>query len=262
MFSKKTILVSLLTILIFCNCNTLQNVKNELAKGGFVLWYPAESGIEPGQIWYIKDRKKDIKQLKPENLKIIENDAQFQSLKKEVDASISLDTQFSNKLLSQSGEMSALLKAGTVKSVSLNFGVTKIQRIITDDLATMKLKPAYKARLSDVENKKEGYFLIIAVVNTSGLKYVFKCDNTSSLQAKAPDIAKSISADFNLTIISNTEATWDIPNSKVMAIGITPFSGKLTDKKYNEEFIKKSVYESIQKSEKLNIFNFKDIQFK
>lgn len=191
---KKSVISYVSIMILLCGCNSLQNVKTELSQGGFILWYPAESGIEPGQIWHVDHKKKDIKQLRPVNLKIFESEAQFKSLKKEVDATISLDSEFSNKLLSKAGDMSAILKNGTVKNVTLTFGNTKIQRIITDDLLSVELSRAYKDRLMDVENKKDGYFLIIAVLNTSGMKYVFKCENSSLLQAKAPDIAKAISA--------------------------------------------------------------------
>lgn len=211
-------------------CTTLGNVKDELRKGGFAIWYPAEAGIEAGQIWQIEGAKRIREQKKPATLEATAGEAKFETLKKSVDASSSLDLNFTNKILGIAGDMAVLLKAGTVKSVDLNFGNTSIQRITMGDLrdsnVTSKLPAGYVEDLRKVRAGNLDFVLIGAVVTVAGMKYVFKCEDTAQLQAKAPEIAKAITPDFNLKIVSKTEAVWEIPASTPLVIGILPVHGK------------------------------------
>jgi hypothetical protein len=214
-------------------CTTLRDVKDELRKGGFALWYPAEGGIEAGQIWQIEGSKRIREQKKPAALEATIGEAKFETLKRSVDASSSLDLSFTNKVLGKAGDMAVLLKAGTVNSVELNFGNTAIQRITMGDLRDpniiSKLPAGYVMDLRKVQADNVDFALIGAVVTAAGMKYVFKCEDTAQLQAKAPEIAKAISADFSLKIVSKTEAVWDIPTTTPLGIGILPVFGKDLD---------------------------------
>ncbi len=59
------------------------------------------------------------------------------------------------------------------------------------------------------------------------MKYTFECEDPKQLEVKAPEISKIIKAEFNLKFESNTTATWEIPETDVLAIGITPVSGEI-----------------------------------
>lgn len=222
--------------LLTAGCNTLGDVKHELAKGGFALWYPAEAGVEPGQIWQVEDRgKRRIKQQRtPDALKLDDPvPASFETLKKTVDGSVGLDLGFTNGILGTAGDMAVLLKAGSVKKVELNFGNTEIRRMTLGDLRShfvrSKLPPDYLADLQKLDKDDRNYVVIAAIVRSAGMKYVFQCEDTSQLEAKAPEISKAISADFKLKVVSKTEAVWEIPTSTPMVIGILPVYGRDLD---------------------------------
>jgi hypothetical protein len=140
---------------------------------------------------------------------------------------------FTNQILGEAGDMAVLLKAGTVKSVELDFGRTSIQRITLGDLrdaaVVSKLPAGYVTDLKKVKADDVDFVLVSAVVSAAGMRYVFTCDDTAQLQARAPEIAKTIASDFSLEVVSKTEAVWEIPASTPLVIGILPVYGKDLD---------------------------------
>ncbi|MFH1371335.1 MAG: hypothetical protein ABII09_08645 [Planctomycetota bacterium] len=211
-------------------CTNLTDVREELGKGGFALWYPAESGITPGQIWKITGDKKDIIQLKPDSLHTIgPNPAKFETLKKSINANISLEAKFAETILGRAGAVSAEFKRATVKSVTLEFGDTEIERLPVGQLRDGSIPESYRTDLKKVRIALSGYVLLAAVVSTSGMKYVFKCEDATILKAHAPEISKILNANFDLKLVSRSEAVWEIPGSKKLAIGISPMAGQMLD---------------------------------
>jgi hypothetical protein len=210
--------------------NTLLDVKKELSKGGFALWYPAEAGIAAGQIWRMKKEQKDILFLKPDGMLVVgPSAAQFESLKKEVSADASLDLSIGSQLFGNAGPLAAELKMATVKSVSLDFGVTEIERLPLGQFQTPEglagFPPSYRDRLERMRNGQDDSVLISAVVTTSGMSYVFECEDTGALKINASKITELIGANLEIKIISKTKAILEIPNSKRMAIGVTFVDG-------------------------------------
>ena len=107
--------------LAVAGCNELKHVKRELNDGGFALWYPAESGVEPGQIWITNSKQKHIQQLRPDGLELFgPNTATFKTLSKKIDADMTLDVSFGEQILGEAGELAVLLKSATVKNVKLD----------------------------------------------------------------------------------------------------------------------------------------------
>jgi sporulation protein YlmC with PRC-barrel domain len=227
---KKLLIVILIGIVAGCD-PTLKDVRKELGEGGFALWYPAESGVEPGQIWITNGKQKHIQQRRPNELNLLgPSRVKFKSLTKTVDADTSLNAAFAEGILGEAEDLAVLLKNATVKEVKLNFGETYVSRLVLGDLSDPKIKEQLsKGYLTDLENVKklDQYVLITAVVTSSGMKYTFECEDTKQLEVKAPEISEIIKAEFNLKIESNTTATWEIPETDVLAIGITPVSGEI-----------------------------------
>jgi len=210
--------------------NTLANVKTELGEGGFALWYPAEMGIKPGQIWQIKGYNKVIFCDQPAGLPIWgPNQIIFKSLKKQVNAGLSLDANFGQGLLSNAGPLAAELNKSTVTSVSLNFGKTEVERLLLgqfQDAAVQEALPEfYRKCLERLGAGNRDYILIGAVISTAGLKYIFTCEDANSLAANAPAISKILGIGFEVKIVSKTEAVWEIPEGARLAIGIQPVTG-------------------------------------
>lgn len=227
---KKLVIVILISIVAGC-APTLKDVRKELGEGGFVLWYPAESGVEPGQIWVTNGRQKYIQQRRPNGLNLFgPNRVKFKSLTKKVDADVSLNASFTEGILGEAEDLAVLLKNATVKEVKLNFGETFVSRIVLGDLSDPRVKEQLsKGYLRDLENVKnlDQYVLITAIVTSSGMTYTFECEDTKQLEVKAPEISTLIKAEFNLKLESKTIATWEIPETDVLAIGITPVSGEI-----------------------------------
>ncbi|NLZ06705.1 MAG: hypothetical protein GXY19_16180 [Phycisphaerae bacterium] len=226
---KKLLVVALVTMAAGCPPTTLRDVKRELGEGGYALWYPAEEGVEPGQIWITNGKKKHIQQLRPSALSLYgPHAAAFKTLAKTVNANLSLDLSFGGEVLGEIGELGALLSTGTVKEVRLDFGQTRISRLVLGDLnepnITSRLPAGYLDDLAKVKTL-DHHVLVTAVVTSSGLKYIFTCDDTSKLQANAPAISELIGADFELNVSSSKKATWEIPTTDVLAIGVAFGSG-------------------------------------
>ena len=209
-------------------CNTIDKVKDEVGKGGFALVYPAQSGIEPGQIW--RADLAFIDQRRPTALKDgPSGPAQFESLSKTVDASAALDADFGDKVVTDIGKFSAGLKAARVKKVDLNFGQVSIKRIVVGDLRDENilkdLPQTYKNALSRVEHGEGNLAVITAVLYVQGMKYTFTCDDTTSLQASIPELKQLVKGDFKLQVVSKTQAVWEVPSNEVLAIGVSPLEG-------------------------------------
>ena len=212
--------------------NTLVDLKKELSKGGFALWYPAEAGITAGQIWRMREEQKDIVFLRPDGMPIIgPSPAKFESLKKEVSADASLEASFGSQIFGNAGPLAAALKTATVKSVSLDFGSTEIERLPLGQFQTPEglagLPLNYRDRLERMRNGQDDSVLISAVVKTSGMSYVFECEDTEALKVNAPEITKLIGAALQIKIVSKTKAIWEIPDSESMAIGVTFVDGEM-----------------------------------
>lgn len=252
------LLVVCIALWIVSGCTTLSDVRKELDKGGFALWYPAEGGITAGQIWKISGKKKDIIQLKPDSLQTFgPYPAKFETLEQSVNADISLDVDFAEEILSDAGPISAKFREATVKSITLEFGDTEIERLplgqLRDDSVVSKLPESYRNDLEKVRSTWSQHVLLAAVVSTSGMKYIFECKDTTKLKASAPEISKMLQADFDLKLVSKTRAVWEIPSSQELAIGVSPVSGIMLE--LSDEQIKQ-FFESLPLDRDINYFQF------
>jgi hypothetical protein len=225
---KKVILV--MFALAVAGCNDLKDVKRELNDGGFALWYPAESGVEPGQIWITNGKQKHIQQRRPDRLALFgPNSVKFKTLSTKVEADMTLDTSVGEGILGEVGELAVLLKSATVKGVELDFGETHVTRLVLGDLSNPEIRKTlpegYLEDLVKVQ-MRPGYVLISDIVTSSGMTFTFTCEDTKQLEAKVPEISKLIKGEFNLNVKSDKTASWEIPETDVLAIGTTFVSGQ------------------------------------
>jgi len=225
---KKVLLLML--ALAVAGCNDLREVEDELNEGGFALWYPAESGIEPGQIWITNGKQKHIQQRRPDRLALFgPNPAKFKTLTKVVNADVSLDASFAEGTLGGAGELAALLKSATVEGVKIDFGDTRVTRLVLGDLSNPQVtKDLPEGYLDDLKNvrTRQGYALVSGIVTSSGMTFTFTCKDTKQLEAKLPEINKLMKGEFKLNITSDKTAKWEIPETSVLAIGTSLVSGK------------------------------------
>jgi hypothetical protein len=231
----------MLSAIAVSGCNTLGDVYREVAKGGYVLWYPADSGVEAGQIWQVEGTKRIREERAPDSLEVDSAVVQFETMSKTIDAQATLDVTFSEKLLGAAGELGTELKAAGVKKVELQFGKTKVERITLGDLrnplVVAQFSAGYRDGLSSVVADDHHFVLIGAVLRAAGMKYSFSCDNAAALEAKAPEIAKAIKADFNVHATGKTTAVWEIPESVPLTIAFIPVFGRDLQSRSHPKFI-------------------------
>jgi hypothetical protein len=251
--------ICLTALLLFTGCNTLSNVKSELAKAGYVMWYPAEAGIEPGQIWQSNDGtlRTPIDQ-RPASLSFSTNLASFETLSKTVNANVSLSASFQSNTLGQIGALSAALTNSSVTAVSLDFGTNYTHRIFVRALTDgyTNFPASYQSDLQKVQGQKDNFMVIVGTVSASGLKYTFTCTNSSTLQANAPAIAKAINADFNVTVIDGNTAVWNIPSTEDLVIGVAAVSGDILQ--LPDSQIEKLLREQLPQMKKQNLLELID----
>lgn len=109
-----------LVLIASSGCNTLSDVQSELAKGGYMLWYPARVGVEPGQIWIIDGNQKVPFLDRPSQLTMTTSAAQFESLTKTIDANASLNAAFSTGVGGDADQLQIALTKATVTNVTLS----------------------------------------------------------------------------------------------------------------------------------------------
>lgn len=241
--------VTLAICCVSCRTTTLSDVKKELNRAGFVLWYPPEEGIVPGQIWRINGRSKREIQDAPANLrKPIPRMAQFPTLSKDVDIKGTIDlnpvargsTPVASTEEARQGELqkaidasvanklqqiSAKLSGSSVKRVKLDFGNTQTLTLPLRELQSPHLGKHYldDVKLAEVENGD--FYLIDRVLQTSGMSYTLTVDNLAALQAQLPEIQRAFGAGATLSVTSKKTATLTIPNATPLTIGVSFLHG-------------------------------------
>jgi hypothetical protein len=237
---------------LLAGCTNLYDVKKELSRGGFAMWYPPESGIEPGQIWHIQNQVKTAVRDRPAAVSFRTAQLQFATLEKEIDANASLSADFAKGALGNVGALKAKLEAGTVRNVSLNFGKSTAKRLVVGTLldteAAGKLTQQYRNDLAKVRAGAPDFVLIAATVDTSGMSYTLEVTNRAAFEANTQGALQGLlGAGLTLDWKSNTKVELKIPDNQTLTVGFSPMKRELllpglapqTDNLSDVEFIKK-----------------------
>jgi hypothetical protein len=239
-------------------------VQQAVGQAGFMLWYPAESTVTPGQIW--RDKRSTFGKLfrykpdyfvepSPPTLRTTNSDASFTSTR----TTKMVDFNFTASALPDAGiplaRADVRLKAGTVKSYAIEFGSPVIERAALSTFSNPRevatFPESYRRYLRRITNASSDHALILAVLKTKGLRYRFECENTAKLAAEAKGIGQLIGANFSLDILSKTEAVWNVPNSKPMVIGAQLVTGDYLE--LPEEQAIELVAKALQQQQKQNL---------
>ncbi len=236
MWKKGMVLISLILLvgITVTGCGNLTEVRKELKAGGFGMWYPPESGVEPGQIWHIEGRVKQSSVKKPPDMYVPtkKHEAQFAQLEKKIDAKLLLSASFVNGLLGNAADLQPKLEAGTVKDVKMDFGKSKINRVWVEDLVENEAQFSawYQAGMQRVRNREPGWAILIATVETSGMSYTMKVTNKAAFEAKTKGVIDGL-------IGGNVAYKWQsdktvkliIPDGQQMTIGFAKLKPELLD---------------------------------
>lgn len=203
--------------------NTLGEVQREMRKAGFELWYPAEAGIGPGEIWFIDGSKRQSFLERPGWLKQAStNEIKFATLQKTVRSGIAVNFSAPLSIKGKSTEFTAILNAAGVRDVDLDFGNTQIYRISagelgkTDNLA--KMEEVYGQAYNTARTNRN-WALLDAVVVSRGLRFTLHGGNNAEVEAKLPVIEQLLNTRLIATNRMKNSVQWVIPSTNFLVIG-------------------------------------------
>lgn len=217
-----TTLVIILGSVFSAGCSSpFSELRSELRESGWELWYPAEAGVEPGQIWVFSDGRRDLLARRPEELSLAPSHrVQFRSLQASIDltAAVAGGTSFGD--LSHPSASGRLL-AKHARHVELDFGQTFVQRIVIDDLATQaKSFPAtyrsYLANAPDGGNRR----VLTSVVQCVGLRYRVVADKSFDAEAAAKALREDLQIGVTVTQVSSNTYEFSTPQDIPLVIGV------------------------------------------
>lgn len=210
-----------------CAQNTATVVRRT-AVAGYAIWYPAESGIEPGQVW-LYDGTLESKFADRPSAVAMSSDPIDINLHRKNDIKGTLKSDFTEAAISNAGPFSAELWAGSVRSGTYIYGPTQTKNI---DLANVyanraKYGPAYATALQLVRDDKPGVVLIASVVQTQWVDYTLMCEDPYKLIDRLPRIRNMVHAEIDAKVTDVNQVKLRLtPVKGWLTIGVTPVRGQ------------------------------------
>lgn len=187
---------------------------------GYNLWYPAQVGVKPGQIWTISDRGPQLLHDAPEALPVRTDDAVFASSSKATldGRSVGVAAGFS----AVAG--GAKLSWEDFDSVAIDLSGAQVVALTLQDLTDQTLLDAnreWSKALLDIARGDTSKFLISAAVTTKSLNYLVetRAERQTSAAAGPPGLLARVEG--SVTEVDNNTYRWSIPseNEQPFTIG-------------------------------------------
>lgn len=227
--------------LYLTGCTTLPDVKKELNSAGYTLVFPPQSGLLPGQIIKIQGNKRTLIDDVPQQLgQPASGTAQFTTITKSINitgaivanptsaaatgssstsATSPAQQAVDSTVVSTINKISGQLSAGTVKTVDLNFGTTKILQFPLRRMQGNNLPKEYQNDVKLCASGSGNFYLVNAVVVSSGLTYKCTCTDTASLTAQIPKISQALGMDVKIQSTVGSTVTLQIAGDNPLTIG-------------------------------------------
>ncbi len=208
-------------------CSSVGDLQSQIGRSGYVLVYPAQSNLAPGQIW-----EADLTNLEEEAppaaaARILGGAANFAALTKAMDASDSLGPDFNREVLGNPALFQAALGAAHVSKVDLKFGAPMVKYLALDWYAdpgfVASLPAAYRQRLQALRADRGRGVVLASVLYVSGMTYTVVTTDKALFAAVFEKLDRSITGNAALRWTSATTATWTIFETE--AIGVVGVSG-------------------------------------
>jgi len=221
------VVVAFAALLGLGGCSSVGDLQGQIGGAGYVLVYPAQSNLIPGQIW-----EADLTNLEDEAppaavARTLGGAANFAALTKAIDASDSLAPDFNNQVLGNPASFQAALGAAHVSKVDLKFGAPMVKYLALDWYAdpgfVASLPAAYKQHLQALRAERVHGVVLASVIYVSGMTYTVVTSDKASFSEVFGKLDKSLTGNATLRWTSDTTATWTIVESE--AIGVIGVSG-------------------------------------
>jgi hypothetical protein len=213
-----------LALLILVGCKgDLSAGRPQVELSGWQLLYPAQAGVEPGEIWYTDSTgARHTVYKKPQKLPVSPPSPVFYATQgKTIDYGAVLSGGLT---ISKSSSLTAKLQAGTVKSFKLDYGRTRTVRIVLGDLDTLANDPktdaGYLRALEAVRQGESGYYLIDSILLASNLEYTATVADTNIFQAVIPAVTKFLGGKADAHYVGTNTVKWVLPKEEEAVIGI------------------------------------------
>jgi hypothetical protein len=213
-------------------CNqTTPTLTRRIAVGGYAIWYPAESGIEPGQIWLYDGTLRAKFADRAAKLSPIQRQPVDLDLKRPNELKGTLSSTFTEAAISKAGPFSAELYAGSAREGSFTFGPMETVSIeIGDSLlknAEAKYGPAYAKALRMVREETPGLVLIASVVQVPWVDYTLICEDPFQVIDRLPRVRDLVHARIDANVVDERKLHLRLtPITGMLTIGVTPVRGE------------------------------------
>lgn len=216
-----------------CARPTLRNVTDGLAAQGYAIWFPAETGVEPGQIWLYDGTLRSKFADRPVALPLNQHGGPaIDVLERRADATGVLSSEFTSAVLSEASPFGAELVAGTarrgtvtfegpVDATSVDFG----QALSGNDQA--RFGTGYAKALELVREDTPGLVLVLSTLRVSRMELTLYCDDPFKVVERLPRVRTFVDAHVDATVLDRNyvRVTLTPTLGQRLTLGITPVRG-------------------------------------
>lgn len=200
---------------------TLNQVADELGRAGLEILYPAQTGVEPGQV-YISSGDRPLSQAwspRPGALSTRSGRASFIELSN--DSRYEFRAASSSRILGE--EISVALDQNRITEFGLSFGAPTLVTFYGTDLLTLTLtNPELRSQIEHFLDSPD-LVMIGSTLQTSSIAVSLKSQDASKAQAVLPKLAEVFDSELNVTKSGEAQAQWEISDGRSMTIAYRLF---------------------------------------
>jgi hypothetical protein len=214
-------------------------MESRLAEGGYALWYPAEAGIEPGQVWLQDGALRAKLADRPAALPVAAADAPaaVRDGSRYVRVRDALDPEFTKTQMSKAGPFSAELYAGSVRDGTVRYGEPTVASVSAADLAAAAGPSApfgtgYAKAVEMARDGRPGVLLVASVVRVPEVVFTLECLDPNLLVSRLPRLRAITDARVDVQVVEANYARLTLrppPGSPGLVVGLLPVRGERLD---------------------------------
>ncbi|HEX8915780.1 MAG TPA: hypothetical protein VF796_25725 [Humisphaera sp.] len=187
----------------------------QVARGGFLAWYPAQAGIRPGQVYLYDSALREKFAEAPSAIGVKPafegaDEATTAELGR-IPLTVALTTDYAQQTMSRSGPFSAELVAAGVTGGTATYGTGRVIEVAAADVAGVLANPTaesagYARAVQLARESKPGVLMIGAVVVVPEVVYTLDCVDPNRVVAQLPRLQGLTDAVITAEAISEKQA--------------------------------------------------------